>query len=58
MDTAWDTGDDAAAFAAAMASWNDGNVATSVATDGTHVRLVFAANEDIRTRLDAALARA
>jgi hypothetical protein len=58
MDTAWDTGEDAAAFAAAMTSWNDGNVATSVATDGTHVTLVFATNEDIRTRLDTALARA
>jgi hypothetical protein len=55
MDTAWDSGEDAAAFAAAMTSWNEGNGTASVATDGTHVTLVFATNEEARTRLDAAL---
>jgi hypothetical protein len=55
MDTAWDSGEDASAFAAAMTSWNDaGGTPSSVAVDGTHVRLAFATTDEVLARLDAA----
>jgi hypothetical protein len=58
MDTAWDSGADAAVFGAAVGSWNDhGNAPSSVTVRGTHVTLLFATAGEVLARLDAALAR-
>jgi len=59
MDTAWDSAEDANAFAAAMQAWNGaGDGPSSVRTDGTHVTLSFSTDPGVQQRLDGALATA
>jgi hypothetical protein len=57
MDTAWDSAEDATAFADAMNDWN-GDGDASVHTDGDHVRLAFSSSADVQRRLDAAITSA
>jgi hypothetical protein len=56
MDTAWDSVDDATAFASAVTSWAGGDGATSVHSDGNHVMLAFATRSSVLDRVDATLA--
>ena len=59
MDTAWDSEEDARAFAHAMEEWNgEGDGPASVRADGDHVRLAFSTSDDVQRRLDAALSSA
>ena len=55
MDTAWDSAQDASAFASAAHDWiAKGDGPGSVSTDGDHVTLSFATDQSVLARIDAA----
>ena len=56
MRTAWDSSEDAAAFASAVQQWSAaGGTRTTVARDGTQVTVVFATGSGLRETATAAL---